>query len=45
MLTRKTKAASLAILAIAAFAIAAPQARAELPQGYKRRDMVRRHDV
>lgn len=35
MLTRKTKAASLAILAIAAFAIAAPQARAELPDGYK----------
>ena len=35
VLSRKTKAASLAILAIAAFAIAAPQARAELPDGYK----------
>lgn len=35
MLTRKTKAASLAMVAIAAFAIAAPQARAELPQGYE----------
>ena len=35
MLTRKTKTASLAMVAIAAFAIAAPQARAELPQGYE----------
>ena len=33
MLTTKT--ASLAILAVAAFAIAAPQARADLPQGYE----------
>ena len=35
VLTRKTKAASLAMVAIAAFAIAAPQARADLPQGYE----------
>lgn len=35
VLSRKTKAASLAMVAIAAFAIAAPQARAELPQGYE----------
>jgi len=35
MPTRKTKAASLAMVAIAAFAIAAPQARAELPDGYE----------
>ena len=35
VLTRKTKAASLAMVAIAAFAIAAPQARADLPDGYK----------
>ena len=35
VLSRKTKTASLAMVAIAAFAIAAPQARAELPQGYE----------
>ncbi len=35
VLSRKTKTASLAMVAVAAFAIAAPQARAELPQGYE----------
>ena len=35
VLSRKTKTASLAMVAIAAFAIAAPQARADLPQGYE----------
>ena len=35
VLSRKTKTASLAMVAIAAFAIAAPQARADLPDGYE----------
>lgn len=35
VLSRKTKTASLAMVAVAAFAIAAPQARADLPEGYE----------